>query len=80
MPEITKLAYRVFRDGAQIFTGAFPDEGQHNVSICKRLWLARGLYIGDVIALDCAGEALCYEIAGIHGARAIAKPPYVGAA
>jgi hypothetical protein len=73
---VTKLAYRIFRDGALLHTGAFADEGQHNVTVAKLLKREHRLANGDVISLDCGGYALCYQVDAL-GAQACARPEYV---
>jgi hypothetical protein len=72
----TPLKYRIFRDARLLAAGTLRDEG-HNVEVCREVKRAHGLGTGDVVVLDCAGRALCYEINGPLGAQAIARPEYV---
>jgi hypothetical protein len=80
--DITPLKYRVFRHAAQFAAATLPDEGEHNLTIVRRLALVHDLSAGDVVVFDLGADhngknySIAYEVNGRGSSIAIRLPEY----
>jgi hypothetical protein len=74
--EATTLNYRIFREGVERFGGAFADEGEHNMTICRRLAREHGLTYNDVIVFDIKFGPIAYLMVTSRVPKAIHLPDY----